>query len=90
MKSHTQHKNNFRTAKTNLKKFFGDNTIYPKLTINQPNDKFEQQADAMANKVMAMPETGIQRKCSECEKEEKESIQRKPDLQQQEGFSIAR
>lgn len=53
----------------------------PKLTINQPNDVYEQEADAMADKVMRMeqpfiqakpvPLTPIQRKCAECEKEEK-------------------
>src|SRR6476646_3796924 len=29
----------------------------PKLTINQPNDVYEKEADAVANKVMCMPET---------------------------------
>ncbi len=59
--------------------------IQPKLTINQPNDAYEQEADAMADKVMRMeqpgvqlkplPITGIQRKCTHCEEEEK--VQRK-------------
>ncbi len=55
----------------------------PKLSVNQPNDTYEQQADAMADKVMRMPftQTGetffkphissIQRKCRQCEDEEK-------------------
>ncbi|MEO6949669.1 MAG: DUF4157 domain-containing protein [Ginsengibacter sp.] len=60
----------------------------PKLTINAPNDIYEQEADAMADKVMRMPAndqsffspnplyvSGVQRKCAHCEKEEK--IQRK-------------
>jgi hypothetical protein len=57
--------------------------IQPKLTINQPNDAYEQEADAMADKVMRMqdiqqrsffsPAIGqIQRKCARCEKEEKQ------------------
>lgn len=59
-----------------------------RLTINQPNDIYEQQADAMADKVMRMPAnentqqpffkpaiTPIQRKCAHCEEEEK--LQRK-------------
>jgi Domain of unknown function (DUF4157) len=62
--------------------------IQPKLTINQPNDIYEQEADAMADKVMRMPDpsindnlffkrsvSAIQRKCAHCEEEEKK-IQR--------------
>src|SRR5438309_8354465 len=63
----------------------------PKLTINQPNDVYEQEADAVADKVMRMPDNSlsqnaffqpaistIQRKCAECEEEEVESnMQRK-------------
>jgi len=72
----------------NERSFFGP-LIQPKLTINQPNDIYEQEADAMADKVMRM--TGkdavqmkfftpsistIQRKCTHCEEEEKK-MQRK-------------
>ncbi len=32
--------------------FFNPNSIQPKLTIGQPNDKFEVEADAMADKVV--------------------------------------
>ncbi len=32
----------------------------PKLAVNQPNDMYEQQADAMADKVMRMPATPAQ------------------------------
>jgi hypothetical protein len=61
-------------------------TIMPKLTVNQPNDIHEQEADAVAEKIMSNPGTHadkgfglpfrgkpvqIQRKCAECEKEEK-------------------
>src|SRR5665213_237035 len=55
----------------------------PKLTINQPNDIYEQEADAMADKVMRMTDkenmkqpfykpaiSFIQRKCERCEEEE--------------------
>lgn len=59
--------------------------IQPKLTINQPNDIYEQEADAMADKVMRMPaekittfhsdNENIQRKCKECEEEN--GLQRK-------------
>ncbi len=48
-----------------------------KLSIGSSVDPLEHEADAMADKVMRMPENGlIQRKCSSCEEEEK--LQRKP------------
>lgn len=62
----------------------------PKLTVNQPGDVYEQEADAMADKVMDMQNTdagggffnpsppGVQRKCQHCEEEEK-NAQRKED-----------
>ncbi len=62
--------------------------IQPKLSINQPNDVYEQEADAMADKVMRMTDsssqnnffkaaiTPVQRKCAHCEEEEKK-MQRK-------------
>ncbi len=56
----------------------------PKLTINAPGDKYEQEADAMADKVMRMPMNDklffspmplsisrLQRKCQHCEEEER-------------------
>ncbi len=61
----------------------------PKLTLNQPNDVYEQEADAMADKVMRMPDptvsnnfffkpaiSSLQRKCAQCDEEEK-TAQRK-------------
>ncbi|RPI19302.1 MAG: DUF4157 domain-containing protein [Ignavibacteriae bacterium] len=68
-----------------------DNTSFfqPKLKVSQPNDIYEQEADAMADKVMRMTDkdvnrntffkpanSSIQRKCNLC-KEEKEKLQRK-------------
>ncbi|SDP92455.1 protein of unknown function [Mucilaginibacter sp. OK268] len=63
--------------------FFGP-LIQPKLTVNQPNDIYEQEADSMADKVMRMTtpahnensffkpvSDNIQRKCQHCEDEEK-------------------
>ncbi len=63
----------------------------PKLAINQPNDVYEQEADAVADKAMQTPDhllspnaffqpaiSPIQRKCKECEdEEEKGKMQRK-------------
>ncbi len=56
----------------------------PKLSINQPNDVYEQEADHMADRVMRMPDPfasqdsffkpanhTIQRKCAHCEQEDK-------------------
>jgi len=52
-------------------------TVQPKLSVGAVNDPLETEADAVANKVMSMPETKIvQRKCDHCEEEEK--LQRKP------------
>ena len=69
--------------------FFFKPGIQAKLSINQPDDIYEQEADAMADKVMRMTDknvvqakffkpaiTIIQRKCSDCEEEEKK-MQRK-------------
>lgn len=65
----------------------------PKLTINAPGDEYEQEADAMADKVMRMPMNDqpffsakpvgishLQRKCAHCEEEEK--LQRKENTTQ--------
>jgi hypothetical protein len=56
----------------------------PKLTVNQPNDVYEQEADHTADKVMRMTDPAInqnaffkpainhvQRKCQACEEEDK-------------------
>ena len=61
--------------------FFNKSTIQPKLTIGQPNDQYEQEADQMAEKVMRMSlqsnppdpppiastDEVIHRKCATCE-----------------------
>ena len=67
--------------------------VQPKLTINVPGDIYEQEADAMADRVMRIPSIGtthqpqpisgligrsVQRKCMHCEEEErKKPIMRK-------------
>ena len=64
-------------------------TLQAKLSINEPNDIYEQEADAMADKVMRMTDGDlvqakffkpsafpVQRKCAHCEEEEKR-MQRK-------------
>jgi hypothetical protein len=49
--------------------------LQAKLKIGRPNDRYEQEADTVADKVMRMPETKVQRECQGCEEEK---IQTKP------------
>ena len=51
--------------------------IQPQLTVGQPDDKYEREADAVADQVMRMtdPAHTVQRRCTECEHEQ---MQRKP------------
>ena len=53
-------------------------TVQPKLKINSPNDKYEQEADRVAEQLMRMPEQTVQRKCAKCGKEEE--LQRVPNV----------
>lgn len=41
-------------------------TLQTKLAINKPGDRFEQEADRMADEVMRMPEPQIERACPSC------------------------
>ncbi|NJP09667.1 MAG: DUF4157 domain-containing protein [Leptolyngbyaceae cyanobacterium RU_5_1] len=52
--------------------------IQPKLKIGQPNDKYEQEADRVADQIMRMPEPTVQRQVESGEEEEEEMIQTKP------------
>ena len=54
--------------------------IQPKLTVNQPDDRFEQEADRVADLVMRMPEPSLQRQTDDMEEEE-ELLQTKPLIQ---------
>ena len=49
--------------------------IQPKLRIGAPNDKYEQEADRIAEQVMRMPESSVQRQIGT---EKEETIQAKP------------
>jgi hypothetical protein len=40
-----------------------------KLTVGAPDDAFEKEADQVADRVMRMPEPGVQRMCAECEEQ---------------------
>ncbi|GAA4400493.1 hypothetical protein GCM10023187_13750 [Nibrella viscosa] len=62
--------------------FFGPAIVQPKLEIGSPDDEYEREADAMAERALrhvSQPELSapsrIQRKCADCEKEE--NLQRK-------------
>ncbi|MGB7537783.1 MAG: DUF4157 domain-containing protein [Anaerolineales bacterium] len=46
-----------------------------KLTVSQPDDPYEQEADRVADQVMAMPEPKVQRACPSCEED---TLQKKP------------
>ena len=81
---------------------FGQMSVLPiqaKLTIGQPNDKYEQEADRVAEQVMRMPDPRspaaaitrpvrspvIQRLCSECD----EKLQRQPlEEEKEEGTTV--
>ncbi len=54
--------------------------IQAKLTIGQPNDQYEQEADRVAEQLMRMPEPRIQRRCPKC----KEELRRQPMVDKEE------
>jgi len=56
--------------------------LQAKLRIGQPNDIYEQEADRVAEQVMRMPDSVIQRKCSKCNKDKKKILQAKKSLEQ--------
>jgi len=72
--------------KKNVNSFIGKQIVQPKLSIGSTNNAFEQEADAIADKVISIsdamasttPHTRplVQRKCAQCEQEEK--LQKKP------------
>ena len=60
---------------------FGDIDLFPiqpKLVIGPVDDKYEREADRVAEQVMRMPEGDVlQRKCAECDEDEKKILQAK-------------
>jgi N-acetyl-anhydromuramyl-L-alanine amidase AmpD len=72
-----------------VQKFFKSGTPQAKLKIGKPNDKYELEADRIADQVMSMPEPKISRQTEE--EEEEEPMQAKllsaerPTLQRQAG-----
>lgn len=67
----------FNGHRSESQPFFNPSNIQPKLTIGQPNDRYEQEADQMADRVTHQLSTPyVQKKCTACEKENE--LQRKP------------
>lgn len=60
-------------AKSEQPAFFG-NTIQPKLEVSRPDDPQEKEADAMADRVMRMPDTAL---VQPQKQDEQEQVQRK-------------
>ena len=52
--------------------------VQPELTVGRPNDRYEQEADRVADLVMRMPEPRLQRQIEPEEQEEEEALQVKP------------
>ncbi len=50
--------------------------VQAKLTVSQPGDPYEQEADRVAEQVMTMSQPSIQRACPACDEEE--AVQTKP------------
>lgn len=57
-------------------------TVQTKLRVNQPGDKYEQEADRVADMVMRMPEPRLQLQVEPEEEEEEETLQTKPIVSQ--------
>ena len=57
-----------------------------KLTVSQPGDVHEQEADRVADEVMRMPAPSLQRVCQECEEE----ISRQPMEEEEEEMQLHR
>ena len=65
-----------------VQKLVRSGALQAKLRIGQPGDKYEQEADRVADAVMRMPEPGVQRQVEPGEKEEEEILQTKPPVDQ--------
>jgi len=68
--------------------FFSSDFIQPKLAMGQPSDKYEQEADTMAEKVVGSSDSSflaplVQTKCDECQSEEVQAKEEGSDLEVQ-------
>src|SRR2546423_3375680 len=55
--------------------------IQTKLAIGAPGDRFEREADAVADQVMRMPDPALQRQCNVCAKVSGANEDEKPRIQ---------
>jgi len=53
-------------------------SVQTKLTVGAPGDKYEQEADSMAGKVMAMPDEAVEQPIQRQAQDEKEQLQMQP------------
>jgi len=57
-----------------------NSSIQTKLTVGAPGDKYEQEADSMAAKVMTMPDSAIQQPIQRQTGEDTEAVQMQPEV----------
>jgi hypothetical protein len=60
-----------------VRRLLRSGALQAKMKVSQPNDIYEQEADLVAEKVMRMPETEVQHKCTGCNKDEEDVLQTK-------------
>jgi hypothetical protein len=65
-----------KTQQAEIRRILRSTRVLAKRTIGQPNDKYEQEADRVADQVMAMPDPRLQRQPEG--EEEEETLQAKP------------
>src|SRR5262245_36942462 len=59
-----------RLGNHHMQQLLSSRHIQAKLTVSDPHDAYEREADSVADQVMRMPASQIQRKCSQCEDEQ--------------------
>ncbi|MFK7775843.1 MAG: DUF4157 domain-containing protein [Saprospiraceae bacterium] len=67
--------NYFSSEPTHQSSFFSKPTIQPKLSIGQPNDSLEQEADAVADSVMQSPNSKIKQEANSKVKQQSAPVQ---------------
>lgn len=65
-----------KARQTAIRRILRPTGLQTKLTVGQPNDKYEQEADKVADQVEAMPDPRLQRQSED--EEEEEALQPKP------------
>ena len=58
-----------------VEKLIRSGALQAKLRVSQPSDIYEQEADKVADQVMRMPVSGLQRKCAKCKKDDEKVLQ---------------